>query len=308
MSSPGIGPCQPSDMPCDRLSPRLKATIPPAGITPSALSPSPPRQGHRPVEMSINHALGLLELGAGRPEIAASHLAENLRLEESTGLGSPVVVPWKADYVEALVGAGQPEQARESLAKLEAQARATQSRWATGASQRCRTLIGDSDWEALGREAIATLHGLPIEQARAHLVLGEQLRRARRLREARIPPNGSQEDIHRICRARMGRAGGPRTARCRWPSQSHARHGIGLDQPRVTGLSSRGRWSQQQGDSSDSVSQPEDRRISPQESVRQARRQKSHPSRPTTCPPRNQPFKSHTLRYRDLGSPATPPG
>ena len=94
-------------------------------------------------------------------------------------------MPWKADYVEALVGAGQTQRAIGILEELEWQGRAAQSRWAAASSLRCRTLLGENNWENIGQEALVALNGLPIEQGRAHLVLGERYRRHRRTSEAR---------------------------------------------------------------------------------------------------------------------------
>jgi DNA-binding CsgD family transcriptional regulator len=141
--------------------------------------------GQRPVEGYVNHALGLFELGRGHWTEAAEHLERNLELEAWTGLGSPAVVPWKADYVEALAQAGQSRQAWRVLEDLERQAHAVGCTSAMAAARRCRTLLGEDLADDLGEAAIAASEGFPIEQARAHLILGERLRRERRVAEAR---------------------------------------------------------------------------------------------------------------------------
>ncbi len=138
-----------------------------------------------PPQLYVNHALGLLELGRGNPTGAVAHLEKNIVLEAVLGVGCPSTVPWKGDYIEALALSGQLERATETAADLERQGRASGSVWAVAASQRGRLLLEDRDWPELGQEAIHGLAAHPIEQARAYLVLGERLRRARRISDAR---------------------------------------------------------------------------------------------------------------------------
>jgi DNA-binding CsgD family transcriptional regulator len=139
----------------------------------------------RPVELYSNHALGLLELGRGRWKEAVAHLQANLEVEAWIGARSPVLGAWRADYVEALAGAGRTGQALEELDNLERQGRAAQSPWALAASLRCRALLADKDWETFGHQAIAELEDFPLDQARTHLIVGERLRRERRPTDAR---------------------------------------------------------------------------------------------------------------------------
>jgi DNA-binding CsgD family transcriptional regulator len=143
------------------------------------------RLKQRPPELFLNHALGLLELSRGQPVIAAEHLRRNVELENSIGVGTPAVVPWRADYIEALARGGQRHQAMEALDDLERQGRAAQSPWAAAVVSRCRVLLAEGDWETHGEQAIADLANLPFEQGRAQLILGEQLRRNQQPNKAR---------------------------------------------------------------------------------------------------------------------------
>ena len=80
--------------------------------------------GMRIVEARAEHALGLLELGAGRPDVAAGHLSVTAEFALAHGLGSPVLLEWAGDLLEAHVRAGTPERARRALAVLEREAAA----------------------------------------------------------------------------------------------------------------------------------------------------------------------------------------
>jgi DNA-binding CsgD family transcriptional regulator len=52
--------------------------------------------GVRIVEARAEHALGLLELGAGRPDVAVAHLTVTAEFALAHGLGSPVLLEWAA--------------------------------------------------------------------------------------------------------------------------------------------------------------------------------------------------------------------
>jgi len=145
--------------------------------------------GVRMVEARAEHALGLLELGGGRPDVAAAHLAVTAEFALAHGLGSPVLLEWAGDLVEAHVRSGRPERARRALAVLEKEAAAPGRPLADAVLLRCSALLlGDDDAaapafvEALGRHAGARR---PFEEARTRLCLGEHLRRRRRLGAAR---------------------------------------------------------------------------------------------------------------------------
>lgn len=133
-------------------------------------------------------ALGLLELGTGDVEAAASRLSRLSDLVQSCGLREPGVLRWRPDLIEALALAGRADDARDELRTLEAEAAATRRPWALATAARCRGMLaGDDDLSSFD-EAL-TLHGSdsPFERARTELRLGERLRRRRRPADAREP-------------------------------------------------------------------------------------------------------------------------
>ena len=146
--------------------------------------------GMRIVEARAEHALGLLELGAGRPDVAVGHLSVTGEFALAHGLGSPVLLEWAGDLVEAHVRAGTPERARRALAVLEREAAAPGRPLADAVVLRCSALLLGDD-EAAGPAFAQALrrHGeaaaRPFEEARTRLCLGEHLRRRRQLGAAR---------------------------------------------------------------------------------------------------------------------------
>ena len=146
--------------------------------------------GMRIVEARAEHALGLLELGAGRPDVAVGHLSVTAEFALTHGLGSPVLLEWAGDLVEAHVRAGTPERARRALTVLEREAAAPGRPLADAVVLRCSALLLGDD-EAAGPAFAQALrrHGeaapRPFEEARTRFCLGEHLRRRRRLGAAR---------------------------------------------------------------------------------------------------------------------------
>lgn len=131
-------------------------------------------------------ARGLLDLSQGRPADAA-HGLETLRTRlDDAGVVEPALVPFGADLVEAHARAGDLAAAAIALDRLAAQADASGRRWAMGAVERCRGLLGDGDPDDRFARALE-LHdaSMPFERARTLLVHGEVLRRARRPADAR---------------------------------------------------------------------------------------------------------------------------
>jgi DNA-binding CsgD family transcriptional regulator len=145
--------------------------------------------GMRIVEARAERALGLLELGAGHAEVAAAHLTVTAEFALTHGLGSPVLLDWAGDLVEAHVRAGTPERARRALAVLEKEAAAPGRPLADAVALRSAALLlGDDDAAEPAFAAALRRHeaaGQPFEEARTRLCLGEHLRRRRRTTAAR---------------------------------------------------------------------------------------------------------------------------
>jgi DNA-binding CsgD family transcriptional regulator len=131
-------------------------------------------------------ALGFVELSSGRVDEAIAELEAVERIVDGSGLGDPTLVPWAPDLVEAYVRAGRVDDARRVLEPLERQAVSAGTAFAAAVAARCRCLLAD-DFDAAFAEAVAAdeRRPLPFERARALLVYGRRLHRARRRAEAR---------------------------------------------------------------------------------------------------------------------------
>ena len=143
------------------------------------------RSGSSFMANRARHALGLLELGMGRPDLAADQL---LTL---TDPGHPdfhwvVGLPAIPDAIEAAVRAGRPGDATQCLAVAldwVSQAPTTARR---ALLARCEALLGLRDWDEAFGQAMEQVAALPpLQQARTELLYGEWLRRERRRIDAR---------------------------------------------------------------------------------------------------------------------------
>jgi DNA-binding CsgD family transcriptional regulator len=138
--------------------------------------------------MNADEVLGLLEFAENRPEVALTHLqavAQDLADEE---VGEPSLMGAAPERIEALVRAGQTEDAALALAAFSRQAQITGSLWATAAAARCNGIMGPAGGGDEHFEAAIRSHdqlSLPFEKARTELCFGEALRRAKRRTQAR---------------------------------------------------------------------------------------------------------------------------
>jgi DNA-binding CsgD family transcriptional regulator len=127
-------------------------------------------------------ALGLLDLGLGRPEAALGHL-EDMACHPITALY------YAADQVEAAVRADLLDRAKEPLTRLEEWSRHAGQTWLEAMAARCRALVSSGEEAERHYQAAMRLHGesdQPFEQARTALLYGEWLRRGRRRGQARV--------------------------------------------------------------------------------------------------------------------------
>jgi DNA-binding CsgD family transcriptional regulator len=135
--------------------------------------------------------LGRLELVLGNVDAALGHLRELPARLISLGYRDPTAPLW-ADAIEALITAGELEQARAYLDLHAEHATRVGSRWAIAGSLRCRGLLaaaqGDlpAAFAALER-ALGELEGLPfpLERGRTLLALGIVRRQAQQKKAAR---------------------------------------------------------------------------------------------------------------------------
>ncbi|MEU4421866.1 AAA family ATPase [Actinoplanes sp. NPDC024001] len=135
-------------------------------------------------------ALGLLELGRGRPDAALEHL------EAIPPAG--IAVAAAADQVEAAVRSGRPERAREPLARYLTWAKHAGRPSSDAIALRCRALVEDD-----GRHFAEAVHrhaegDQPYEHARTRLAFGEWLRRARRRADARAQLREALETFEQL--------------------------------------------------------------------------------------------------------------
>ncbi len=130
----------------------------------------------------LEYAISVLELGLGHYEEA---LAAAPHAYEENPLLSAFALP---DLIEAAVRCGQPAVARGALERVARRAAASPTPLALGLLARSRALLADGpDAESLYQEAIDHLQRArgSSHLARAHLLYGEWLRRAKRRRDAR---------------------------------------------------------------------------------------------------------------------------
>jgi DNA-binding CsgD family transcriptional regulator len=141
------------------------------------------------------HALGLLELGLGRSDLAVSQLEALAERLGEHGVREPGVILWTPDLIEAYARTGRAEQADQLLTTFEAAAQDAERSWALAASRRCRGILAETDFETPFNEALEFHRQTPtpFERARTELCLGERLRRARRRSESRVPLRAALE-------------------------------------------------------------------------------------------------------------------
>jgi DNA-binding CsgD family transcriptional regulator len=132
-------------------------------------------------------ALGQLELGVGRPEVALRHLVSCEEFLAAISINDPDLSP-APDIVDALVRLGRLAEAREAADRYQPTAEAKGQPFAMARAARARALLAANDRYAEEYETALRYHQATpdiFERARTHLYYGERLRRARRRVEAR---------------------------------------------------------------------------------------------------------------------------
>ncbi|MGC0415135.1 ATP-binding protein [Embleya sp. AB8] len=171
-------------------------------------------------------ALGLLDLGLGRPESALNRLERLGREPIRHHICATRAIP---DLVEAAVRSGTPERAHEPLTRFEQWARRAGQPWADALVLRCHALLAADDvaeklWlAALDRHESERR---PLERARTELLYGEWLRRLRRKTDARDRLRTALAEFDRLdarswadrTRTELGAIGGSATPQGRQPS------------------------------------------------------------------------------------------
>jgi len=139
----------------------------------------------------IEGALGLLELSLGNFAAALDRLDGLVKLPDGEPLRDAPAFRATADAVEALLGLGRTDEAREFLEGLERRARSVDLPSRIAASARCRALVLAELGDVAGARvaigdanAVHAHHHEPFEHARTLLVAGAIERRAKRKAQA----------------------------------------------------------------------------------------------------------------------------
>jgi hypothetical protein len=139
-------------------------------------------------------ALGLLDLGLGRPASALEHLRA---LENGLAVHQLAATRALPDLLEAAVRAGDRELAEQTLERLAGWAGAVRQDCADALVLRGEALLAeDEETAARGFAAALRLYekvDRPFDRARTQLLWGERLRRERRRTEARVPLSAALE-------------------------------------------------------------------------------------------------------------------
>ena len=142
----------------------------------------------------VHWALGLLDLGHGRPDIALVQLETVWHGPASYHASALRSI---ADLVEAGVRLGQPERVAQPLAAFLAWAQRADTPSTDALAERCRALVAGDDPEPHYLAALGQ-HDESFEQARTQLLYGAWLRRSRRKAEARTQLRAALDYLDRI--------------------------------------------------------------------------------------------------------------
>ena len=143
------------------------------------------QEGGRGHDTVARSALGLLELGLGRPDRAVAELEP---LSRSQRRSRPSVVMWEADLADALIRTGRTDDARSIVDALDVAADRHDDDRAGAAATRLRALLAPPDErEAALEQAVTRARelGLPFSLARSMLDHGGWQRRRRQRKAAR---------------------------------------------------------------------------------------------------------------------------
>jgi DNA-binding CsgD family transcriptional regulator len=142
----------------------------------------------------VHWALGLLDLGHGRPDTALVQLETIWHGPARYHASSLLSI---ADLVEAGLRLGQPERVAEPLATFLAWAQHARTPSTDALAERCRALAAGDDPEGHYLAALKQ-HDESFEQARTQLLYGAWLRRVRRKAEARTQLRAAVGSLDRI--------------------------------------------------------------------------------------------------------------
>jgi DNA-binding CsgD family transcriptional regulator len=149
----------------------------------------------------VEAALGLLELGAGRPNDAAHHLRTAHELVQGQGVREPTVVPYLGDLIESLLRAGRGIEAEDTINQMEIADAGEMRQWTHGVLARVRGMTAPEDGYVIPfQKALEWHQRLPgrFERARTLLAFGERLRRSGQRLRARDHLREALYDFERL--------------------------------------------------------------------------------------------------------------
>jgi DNA-binding CsgD family transcriptional regulator len=143
-------------------------------------------------------ALGDLELGLGRPALAAGHHEAQAEALRALGIADVDVSP-APELVDAYLRLERREDAEAAASEFSSQAQAKGQPWALARAARCRAMLA-GDGEALFEQALELHESTPdlFEAARTRLAFGAHLRRARKRVRAREQLRAALEAFERL--------------------------------------------------------------------------------------------------------------
>ena len=166
---------------------------------------------------------GIVEHWSGDPGAAAAWFAKGEAAADAAGWREPNLRWWRADYAEALIALGRPDEAVALLNAWESVAVRVGRHWSLAQIARCRGLLeaalGNVEQAMRALEVAVAEHEAvhdPFGRARALLALGVVRRRARQKRPAREAIEAALEAFETLgaagwaekARAELGRIGG----------------------------------------------------------------------------------------------------
>jgi len=133
-------------------------------------------------------AIGVLEVSLQRPDAAVGPLETARSLLRHQNMRQPIVAPWNAEYIEALVLLGRRPEAALALAEFADIVESADSAWGRAVLARCRAMLAPEGYAVVAFEEAIALHEggpIPLDRARTRLRFGQLLHRQRRTLEAR---------------------------------------------------------------------------------------------------------------------------
>ena len=156
------------------------------------------------LDMLYLRALGIAELGADRFEEADEHLGQALDRADQIGVAEPAIWRIDGDAIEAALGAGALERARELVARFEERAERSRIPWSLAVSARCRGSAPPRESSTSRRRRWSMRcsstrdRPVPFESARTLLAYGRVQRRRKQRRDARASLDEAREIFARL--------------------------------------------------------------------------------------------------------------